>query len=71
MHNFLTSVYEEGDARSAFITMVQAKHSTLLRMDYGVDIVPGTRVIKLFDNYHTDHPNYIYYTTHHSSFMPF
>jgi hypothetical protein len=64
MHNYLTSVYEEGNARSAFITMVQAKHSTMLRMDYGVDIVSGTRVIKLFDNYHTHYT--IPHTIHHS-----
>ncbi|KAF3784858.1 Respiratory burst oxidase-like protein F [Nymphaea thermarum] len=40
MHNYLTSVYEEGDARSALITMVQA----LNHAKHGVDIVSGTRV---------------------------
>ncbi|XP_024533086.1 respiratory burst oxidase homolog protein F [Selaginella moellendorffii] len=40
MHNYLTSVYEEGDARSALITMVQALHHA----KNGVDIVSGTRV---------------------------
>lgn len=40
MHNFLTSVYEEGDARSALITMVQA----LNHAKNGMDIVSGTRV---------------------------
>ncbi|KAJ7565052.1 hypothetical protein O6H91_02G045800 [Diphasiastrum complanatum] len=40
MHNYLTSVYEEGDARSALITMVQA----LSHAKNGVDIVSGTRV---------------------------
>ncbi|TYH40839.1 hypothetical protein ES332_D12G274600v1 [Gossypium tomentosum] len=40
MHNYLTSVYEEGDARSALITMVQA----LNHAKNGVDIVSGTRV---------------------------
>lgn len=40
MHNYLTSVYEEGDARSALITMVQALHHA----KSGVDIVSGTRV---------------------------
>ncbi|KAK8340919.1 hypothetical protein V6Z11_A08G132800 [Gossypium hirsutum] len=40
MHNYLTSVYEEGDARSALITMVQA----LNQAKNGVDIVSGTRV---------------------------
>ncbi|CAL1413878.1 unnamed protein product [Linum trigynum] len=40
MHNYLTSVYEEGDARSTLITMVQA----LNHAKHGVDIVSGTRV---------------------------
>ncbi|XP_042455712.1 respiratory burst oxidase homolog protein A-like isoform X1 [Zingiber officinale] len=40
MHNYLTSVYEEGDARSALITMIQA----LNHAKHGVDIVSGTRV---------------------------
>ncbi|KAK4373111.1 hypothetical protein RND71_008495 [Anisodus tanguticus] len=40
MHNYLTSVYEEGDARSALITMVQA----LNHAKHGVDILSGTRV---------------------------
>ncbi|KAI4364919.1 hypothetical protein MLD38_020950 [Melastoma candidum] len=40
MHNYLTSVYEEGDARSALITMVQA----LNHAKSGIDIVSGTRV---------------------------
>ncbi|TYH97786.1 hypothetical protein ES332_A12G265500v1 [Gossypium tomentosum] len=40
MHNYLTSVYEEGDARSALITMVQA----LNHAKNGIDIVSGTRV---------------------------
>ena len=40
MHNYLTSVYEEGDARSALITMVQA----LNHAKNGVDIVTGTSV---------------------------
>lgn len=40
MHNYLTSVYEEGDARSTLLTMVQAiKHAK-----HGVDILSGTRV---------------------------
>ncbi|XP_029127545.1 respiratory burst oxidase homolog protein A-like [Cajanus cajan] len=39
MHNYLTSVYEEGDARSALITMVQA----LNHAKNGVDVVSGTR----------------------------
>lgn len=41
MHNYLTSVYEEGDARSAFITMVQALHHA----KRGLDIVSGTPVL--------------------------
>ncbi|KAF3324498.1 respiratory burst oxidase protein A [Carex littledalei] len=40
MHNYLTSVYEEGDARSTLITMLQA----LNHAKNGVDIVSGTRV---------------------------
>lgn len=44
MHNYLTSVYEEGDARSALITMLQA----LNHAKNGVDVVSGTRVWSLF-----------------------
>ncbi|XP_062206773.1 respiratory burst oxidase homolog protein A-like isoform X2 [Phragmites australis] len=40
MHNYLTSVYEEGDARSTLITMLQA----LNHAKNGVDIVSGTKV---------------------------
>ena len=40
MHNYLTSVYEEGDARSTLITMVQA----LNHAKHGYDILSGTRV---------------------------
>ncbi|KAL3532741.1 hypothetical protein ACH5RR_006262 [Cinchona calisaya] len=40
MHNYLTSVYEEGDARSTLITMIQA----LSHAKHGVDILSGTRV---------------------------
>ncbi|XP_047325519.1 respiratory burst oxidase homolog protein C-like [Impatiens glandulifera] len=40
MHNYCTSVYEEGDARSALITMLQ----TLNHAKNGVDVVSGTRV---------------------------
>ncbi|XP_038700189.1 respiratory burst oxidase homolog protein E-like isoform X2 [Tripterygium wilfordii] len=40
MHNYLTSVYEESDARSTLITMVQA----LNHAKHGVDILSGTRV---------------------------
>ncbi|XP_076933352.1 respiratory burst oxidase homolog protein E-like [Bidens hawaiensis] len=40
MHNYLTSVYKEGDARSTLITMVQA----LTHAKHGVDILSGTRV---------------------------
>ena len=48
MHNYLTSVYEEGDARSALITMVQA----LNHAKNGVDIVSGTRVSSMACHYH-------------------
>jgi hypothetical protein len=40
MHNYLTSVYEEGDARSALVTMLQA----LNQAKDGIDFVSGTRV---------------------------
>lgn len=40
MHNYLTSVYEEGDARSALIAMVQS----LQHAKNGVDIVSGSKV---------------------------
>lgn len=39
-HNYCTSVYEEGDARSALIAMLQS----LSHAKNGVDIVSGTRV---------------------------
>jgi respiratory burst oxidase len=40
MHNYLTSVYEEGDARSNLVMMLQALHHA----KNGVDLVSGTRV---------------------------
>ena len=40
MHNYLTSVYEEGDARSTLITKIQA----LNHAKHGVDILSGTKV---------------------------
>ncbi|XP_074560640.1 putative respiratory burst oxidase homolog protein H isoform X2 [Curcuma longa] len=40
MHNYLTSVYEEGDARSALIATVQA----LQYSKSGVDVVSGSRI---------------------------
>ncbi|XWS57509.1 hypothetical protein CRYUN_Cryun09bG0180300 [Craigia yunnanensis] len=40
LHNYCTSVYEEGDARSALITMLQS----LNHSKSGVDIVSGTRM---------------------------
>ncbi|XP_020252628.1 putative respiratory burst oxidase homolog protein H isoform X2 [Asparagus officinalis] len=40
MHNYLTSVYEEGDARSALIAMVQS----LQHAKNGVDIVSGSQI---------------------------
>jgi respiratory burst oxidase len=40
LHNYLTSVYEEHDARSTLLSMVQA----LNHAKQGVDIVSGTRV---------------------------
>lgn len=44
MHNYLTSVYEEGDARSALIAMVQS----LQHAKNGVDIVSGSKVLFSF-----------------------
>ncbi|KAE8657176.1 hypothetical protein F3Y22_tig00116996pilonHSYRG00119 [Hibiscus syriacus] len=40
LHNYCTSLYEEGDARSALITMLQS----LNHAKKGVDIVSGPRV---------------------------
>jgi respiratory burst oxidase len=40
LHNHCTSVYEEGDARSAMVLMLQALHHA----KSGVDVVSGTRV---------------------------
>ncbi|XP_076960281.1 respiratory burst oxidase homolog protein C-like [Bidens hawaiensis] len=40
MHNYCTSVYEEGDARSALITMLQS----INHAKNGVDVISGTRV---------------------------
>ncbi|KAJ6339426.1 hypothetical protein OIU77_007401 [Salix suchowensis] len=40
LHNYCTSVYEEGDARSALIAMLQS----ISHAKNGVDIVSGTRV---------------------------
>ncbi|KAK9705662.1 hypothetical protein RND81_07G074300 [Saponaria officinalis] len=40
MHTYLTSVYEECDARSTLLTLIQA----LTHAKYGVDILTGTKV---------------------------
>lgn len=40
MHNYLTSVYEAGDARSALISMVQS----LQHAKNGVDVVSNSKV---------------------------
>lgn len=61
LHNYLTSVYEESDARSTLITMVQA----LNHAKHGVDILSGTRVSNyaIFGLFHSFSslkcPNYI------------
>ncbi|XP_010491345.1 PREDICTED: respiratory burst oxidase homolog protein A-like [Camelina sativa] len=44
LHNYCTSVYEEGDARSALITMLQS----LNHAKNGVDVVSGTHVMSHF-----------------------
>ncbi|XP_043705777.1 respiratory burst oxidase homolog protein A-like [Telopea speciosissima] len=60
MHNFLTSVYEDGDARSALISAIQA----LYHAKTGIDIVSGTPVrthfarpnwTKVFSNFASTH----------------
>ncbi|KAL1207821.1 Respiratory burst oxidase-like protein E [Cardamine amara subsp. amara] len=62
LHNYLTSVYDEGDARSTLIKMVQA----LNHAKHGVDILSGTRVRthfarpnwkEVFSNIARKHPN--------------
>jgi respiratory burst oxidase len=49
MHNYLTSVYEEGDARSTLVMMLQALHHA----KNGTDLVSGTRV----STYKINHPS--------------
>lgn len=44
LHSYCTSVYEEGDARSALITMLQS----INHAKNGLDIVSGTRVMSHF-----------------------
>lgn len=44
LHSYCTSVYEEGDARSALITMLQS----INHAKNGLDIVSGTRVMTHF-----------------------
>ncbi|KAK2662176.1 hypothetical protein Ddye_000750 [Dipteronia dyeriana] len=44
LHNYCTSVYEEEDARSALIAMLQS----LNHVKNGVDIMSGTRVKSYF-----------------------
>lgn len=62
MHNYLTSVYEEGDARSTLVTMLQSLHHA----KNGVDVVSGTRARthfarpnwkNVFTNMADTHPN--------------
>ncbi|KVH99035.1 Calcium-binding EF-hand [Cynara cardunculus var. scolymus] len=48
MHNYCTSVYEEGDARSALITMLQS----LNHAKNGVDVVSGTRGYFIVEHRH-------------------
>ncbi|CAF2118824.1 unnamed protein product [Brassica napus] len=44
LHNYCTSIFEEGDARSALITMLQS----LNHAKNGTDVVSGTRVMSHF-----------------------
>ncbi|KAL8117072.1 respiratory burst oxidase homolog protein B-like [Apium graveolens] len=62
VHNYCTSVYEEGDARSALITMLQ----TFQHAKNGVDVVSGTRIKthfarpnwrNVFEHVAVNHPN--------------
>ncbi|KAL1558093.1 NAD(P)H oxidase (H2O2-forming) [Salvia divinorum] len=62
MHNYLTSMYEEGDARSALIAMVQS----LQHAKNGVDVVSDSRIRthfarpnwrKVFTNLSSVHPS--------------
>ncbi|EFJ22534.1 hypothetical protein SELMODRAFT_39103, partial [Selaginella moellendorffii] len=50
MHNYLTSAYEEGDARSMLIGVIQALHHALS----GVDIVSHTSIVQT----HFGRPNW-------------
>ncbi|KAK6144539.1 hypothetical protein DH2020_021359 [Rehmannia glutinosa] len=61
MHNYLTSVYEEGDARSALIAMVQS----LQHAKNGVDVVSESRI-----RTHFARPNWRKVFTHLASVHP-
>ncbi|CAA0823154.1 Putative respiratory burst oxidase homolog protein H [Striga hermonthica] len=61
MHNYLTSMYEEGDARSALITMVQS----LQHAKNGVDVVSESRI-----RTHFARPNWRKVFTHLTSVHP-
>ncbi|KAL6577252.1 hypothetical protein OROMI_011528 [Orobanche minor] len=61
MHNYLTSVYEEGDARSALIAMVQS----LQHAKNGVDVVSESRI-----RTHFARPNWKKVFTHLTNVHP-
>ncbi|KAL2239782.1 UNVERIFIED_CONTAM: putative respiratory burst oxidase protein H [Sesamum indicum] len=61
MHNYLTSVYEEGDARSALIAMVQS----LQHAKNGVDVVSESRI-----RTHFARPNWRQVFTHLAAAHP-
>ncbi|KAL1544170.1 NAD(P)H oxidase (H2O2-forming) [Salvia divinorum] len=61
MHNYLTSMYEEGDARSALIAMVQS----LQHAKNGVDVVSESRI-----RTHFARPNWGKVFTHLASVHP-
>ncbi|KAK4441132.1 putative respiratory burst oxidaseprotein H [Sesamum alatum] len=61
MHNYLTSVYEEGDARSALIAMVQS----LQHAKNGVDVVSESRI-----RTHFARPNWRQVFTHLAAVHP-
>ena len=45
MHNYLTSVYDVGDARTTLLTMIQTLHLA----KNGVDMFSGTKAIIFID----------------------
>lgn len=61
MHNYLTSVYDDGDARTTLLTMIQ----TLNHAKNGVDIFSGTKAVSFILHFYS----YIYIIKHFG-FLP-